>query len=321
MARTAASREKSLRDFARARRPAGMTDAEHRQEVAGLERSLTCGAIEDVLDAAVAGDVTEVIAQAEWLTMMRLQSVAAERTYYPWEDLIHECERLVASIDTARRLGAMDGQRTPDGQMGLMSRSPDDAHRSWVRMTTVSDPTPDDARKAVEHSVRRLTEIVVSDGARLLRRLIREWGKWVDRWPRMTPQVYAAVLDQSVADSMAAATKFVREDLCAAAERERERTYKPPAAGDGWGIKFMTMFSMSEDSHKFVTRSQLERAGYTLVEGNVFRAPADVDAAERLAAVQAQDYQALVAEEQRAGRKRRSKEFPGETDPITGGRV
>lgn len=321
MARTAKSREQSLRDFARARRPAGMSEDEHRREAADLERSLTRGAIEDVLDAAVAGDVAEVIAQAEWLTMMRLQSVAAERTTYPWEDLILECEHLLDAIDEAKRMGALEAG-DPDGQMSLVSTDIDDAYAAAMRMKQVSDPPPEDARKAVEYSVRALTRIVVRDGARLLRRLIHEWGTWGDRWPQMTPQVYAAVLDQRVEDSMSAAAKFVREDLCAAAERERERTYQPPAAGSSWGIKFTTMFSMSEDSHKFATRSQLERAGYTL-EGNKFRAPADADAEAALAAVQNQDFQELVAEEQRAGRERRRKEFPGEPEPdsVTGGRV
>lgn len=39
--------------------------------------------------------------------------------------------------------------------------------------------------------------------------------------------------------------------------------------GNPWGIKFMTMFHMANDSHLFRTREQLEREGYEL-KGNVF---------------------------------------------------
>lgn len=157
------------------------------------------------------------------------------------------------------------------------------------------------------------SQAAVVQGARLLTRLIREWGAWGDHWPTMTPDVYRLVLDQQVERSVKAADTFMRDDLCAAANREMERRYKPPAGGNGWGMKFMTMFSMSEDSHKFATRSQLERAGYTLVEGNKFRAPPDGEAEQRLAAVREADLNAAVADEQRAARKRRRKEFPDST--------
>jgi hypothetical protein len=39
--------------------------------------------------------------------------------------------------------------------------------------------------------------------------------------------------------------------------------------GNPWGVSFMTMFHMSNDSHLFHTREQLEKDGWTL-EGNVF---------------------------------------------------
>lgn len=42
-----------------------------------------------------------------------------------------------------------------------------------------------------------------------------------------------------------------------------------PVNGNPWGIKFMTMFHMSNDSHLFHTREELEDDGWTLV-GNVF---------------------------------------------------
>ena len=43
-----------------------------------------------------------------------------------------------------------------------------------------------------------------------------------------------------------------------------------PISGNPWGIKFMTMFHMSNDSHLFHTRDELEADGWTL-HGNVFR--------------------------------------------------
>src|SRR5690606_26610994 len=39
--------------------------------------------------------------------------------------------------------------------------------------------------------------------------------------------------------------------------------------GNPWGIKFMTMFHMSNDSHLFHTREELEADGWEL-HGNVF---------------------------------------------------
>ncbi len=42
-----------------------------------------------------------------------------------------------------------------------------------------------------------------------------------------------------------------------------------PGNGNPWGIKFMTMFHMSNDSHLFKTREDLESAGWKL-EGNIF---------------------------------------------------
>src|SRR5699024_2026955 len=39
--------------------------------------------------------------------------------------------------------------------------------------------------------------------------------------------------------------------------------------GNPWGVSFMTMFHMSNDSHLFHTREQLEEDGWSL-EGNVF---------------------------------------------------
>ena len=43
-----------------------------------------------------------------------------------------------------------------------------------------------------------------------------------------------------------------------------------PPEENPWGISFMTMFHMSNDSHLFHTRDQLERDGWTL-EDNIFR--------------------------------------------------
>lgn len=45
-----------------------------------------------------------------------------------------------------------------------------------------------------------------------------------------------------------------------------------PVNGNPWGIKFMTMFHMSNDSHLFHTREELEADGWTL-NGNVFERP------------------------------------------------
>lgn len=47
-----------------------------------------------------------------------------------------------------------------------------------------------------------------------------------------------------------------------------------PVNGNPWGIKFMTMFHMSNDSHLFHTRDELEEDGWTL-NGNVFERPLD----------------------------------------------
>ncbi len=47
-----------------------------------------------------------------------------------------------------------------------------------------------------------------------------------------------------------------------------------PVNGNPWGIKFMTMFHMSNDSHLFHTRDELEADGWTL-NGNVFERPID----------------------------------------------
>lgn len=51
-----------------------------------------------------------------------------------------------------------------------------------------------------------------------------------------------------------------------------------PVHGNPWGISFMTMFHMSNDSHLFHTREELEADGWTL-NGNVFERP--LAAAER----------------------------------------
>ncbi len=45
-----------------------------------------------------------------------------------------------------------------------------------------------------------------------------------------------------------------------------------PVNGNPWGIKFTTMFHMSNDSHLFHTREELEADGWTL-NGNVFERP------------------------------------------------
>lgn len=45
-----------------------------------------------------------------------------------------------------------------------------------------------------------------------------------------------------------------------------------PVNGNPWGIKFSTMFHMSNDSHLFHTRQELEADGWTL-NGNVFERP------------------------------------------------
>ena len=45
-----------------------------------------------------------------------------------------------------------------------------------------------------------------------------------------------------------------------------------PVNGNPWGIKFATMFHMSNDSHLFHTREELEANGWTL-NGNVFERP------------------------------------------------
>lgn len=42
-----------------------------------------------------------------------------------------------------------------------------------------------------------------------------------------------------------------------------------PVNGNPWGISFMRMFDMSNDSHLFHTREELEADGWTL-NGNVF---------------------------------------------------
>mgnify|MGYP001023991125 FL=1 len=47
-----------------------------------------------------------------------------------------------------------------------------------------------------------------------------------------------------------------------------------PINGNPWGIKFMTMFHMSNDSHLFHTRDELEADGWTL-NGNVFERSLD----------------------------------------------
>ena len=47
-----------------------------------------------------------------------------------------------------------------------------------------------------------------------------------------------------------------------------------PEGGNPWGIKFMTMFHMSNDSHLFHTREELEADGWTL-NGNVFERAID----------------------------------------------
>ncbi|MFT3834584.1 MAG: N-6 DNA methylase [Micropruina sp.] len=47
-----------------------------------------------------------------------------------------------------------------------------------------------------------------------------------------------------------------------------------PIDGNPWGISFMRMFDMSNDSHLFHTREELEEDGWTL-NGNVFERPID----------------------------------------------
>lgn len=42
-----------------------------------------------------------------------------------------------------------------------------------------------------------------------------------------------------------------------------------------WGVRFTTMFHMSNDSHLFRTREQLEAAGYTLDGAGIFYGPDD----------------------------------------------
>jgi hypothetical protein len=45
-----------------------------------------------------------------------------------------------------------------------------------------------------------------------------------------------------------------------------------PVDGNPWGISFMRMFDMSNDSHLFHTREELEDDGWAL-HGNVFERP------------------------------------------------
>lgn len=49
----------------------------------------------------------------------------------------------------------------------------------------------------------------------------------------------------------------------------QEKVVAGDPEGSPWGVSFMTMFHMSNDSHLFRTREQLEAHGWTL-EGNVF---------------------------------------------------
>ncbi len=54
-----------------------------------------------------------------------------------------------------------------------------------------------------------------------------------------------------------------------------------PVNGNPWGIKFMTMFHMSNDSHLFHTREELEADGWVL-NGNVFERPVSDGSVERM---------------------------------------
>ena len=55
-----------------------------------------------------------------------------------------------------------------------------------------------------------------------------------------------------------------------ASEREHKRSLL--ACRGAWDIRFLTMFSMSEDSYRFRTAEELEAMGYRR-DGNVYRAP------------------------------------------------
>lgn len=59
-----------------------------------------------------------------------------------------------------------------------------------------------------------------------------------------------------------------------------------PPEENPWGMRFFTMFHMSNDSHLFRTRQQLEGAGYKL-EGNVFR---KIDLKKNLSQVKREKY-------------------------------
>ncbi|MFH8249480.1 Eco57I restriction-modification methylase domain-containing protein [Microbacterium sp. B2969] len=54
-----------------------------------------------------------------------------------------------------------------------------------------------------------------------------------------------------------------------------------PVNGNPWGVSFMTMFHMSNDSHLFHTREQLEADGWTL-KGNIFERPKAQAGADRM---------------------------------------
>ena len=55
-------------------------------------------------------------------------------------------------------------------------------------------------------------------------------------------------------------------------ERALRRAIRAGELGGAWRVRMKTMFSMSEDSHRFRTAEELEAAGYVR-DGNIYRAP------------------------------------------------
>ena len=130
----------------------------------------------------------------------------------------------------------------------------------------------DEYEHMLPHHVGLLRQVVLRAGTQLLLDLIDRWGRWYRDWPEVVDEVEARVIriirrrpEEARRDKERAAEieALHKENL------ERERAAR---AGGAWGMRFMTMFSMSEDSHLFRTAEELEAKGYRL-DGNIYRAP------------------------------------------------
>ena len=229
----------------------------------GWDDPRACRLLSQVTNTAVAKDVPGCVAAIRELGYYDLpRPIQVKHGGHPWHDLapvIHDLWHEVQMLDRAER-----------GPTTIGAKRYEESHGDYERQLDIKY-----GRERVSRAVEDVRQVVVITGAMRLVHLIECWQLWHRDWPdpglqedvekRALGILQGRGLAKKTAEALAQRAEKMKEE-----ERDQKRYIREnPGA---WGVKFMTMFSMSEDSHLFKTSEELEAEGYRL-DGNIYRAP------------------------------------------------